>query len=525
MASYIMSIIYAYKLGLITASGTCTDSQTSTWGFNCRIQRVLDFLMQRQLIGLQTNGTPYDFYSNSQSGGQYVQCPSTTQNVPTSASDTGRLLGALSILESVTSSYDSDVNTILARSHSAYDNFAATCCNGADYYAYLMGEGYSAFNYPGCNPCSVFAAVNGYSGPTYHFNGQNLPEINTLAEPLSLEILQGQPHSTNTQFLNFAKMAYLVQNYGYIQSGNFEAWTEGSYPPHNYPTAYIYEWVLVRLSNAWHTWQLTGPGYAQEGTSGGPPAGSPVLAFTKTAFSYLAIYGENPYTNAQVNAVSKLATSRGFGEATLQNGQSALSLWHLTGDDNAFYSDKTQEQVLGSAYFAIQNPPAAPQVGQISSIVSAGADSAWFVLPDYTAGQSFLTHHSAAKCGGVKVALDTDVYSATYLLGSLAKPQNEVLDTNGAYVSQSSCGQPTTSPSQPLVPISGPVVSEVVHYYEYVEDSSPLYYSQTTQCITVRATSACVWYGAGTSTPTKDVFVMEAFVDCVGADGLHNLRP
>ena len=525
LAAYIMSIIYAYKLGLITTGGTCTDSQTSTWEFGCRIQDILNFLKQRQLM---TDGTPYDFYSNSQSGGQYVQCPLTTQNVPTSVSDTGRLLGALSILESVSSSYDPDVNMILLRSQPTYQQFASTCCSGADYYGYLMGEGYSAFHYSGCNPCGVFAAVNGYSGPTYALNGQNLPKINTLAEPLSLEILLGQQHSTNTQFLNFAKAVYSVQEYNYTQvTGNpLNAWTEGSYPPHNYPTSYIYEWILVYLSNAWNAWQLTAPGYAQQGTPGGPPLGSPVLAFTKTAFSYLAIYGENPYTNAQVNAVSKLATSRGFGEATLQNGQSAQSLWHQTGDDNSFYSDKTQEQVLESAYYAIQNPPAGPQVGSISSVVSAGAGQDWFVLPDFTAGQSgTVMHTSAVKCashvfnGLVQAALATDVYATTYLFGALTSPpQNEVLDTNPTYVSQSpssSCGEPTASipASLPLVAIAGPTVSEVVNYYEAT--SSPLYYNYGTGCITRRDTSVgfvCNFV----ATSTKDVFLMEAFTDQAG---------
>ena len=112
LASYIMSIIYAYKLGLITASGT--------WQFNDRITKVMNFLMQRQLL---PDGTPYDFYSDSESSGQYVQCPHTAPNPPTSASDTGRLLGALSILETVTSAYDSDVDTILARSQSTYDHY------------------------------------------------------------------------------------------------------------------------------------------------------------------------------------------------------------------------------------------------------------------------------------------------------------------------------------------------------------------------------------------------------------------
>ena len=160
-------------------------------------------------------------------------------------------------------------------------------------------------------------------------------------------------------------------------------------------------------------------------------------------------------------------------------------------------------------------------VGQISSVVSAGVGSDWFVLPDYTAGQGSMTHTSAGKCGGVRVALATDVYAGTYMFGSLTNPQqNEILDTNSAYVSQSSssCGQPSTAainPSQPLVTIAGPAVNEVVYYYESVEKSSPLYYNFANGCITRRDTGVGVSCNFP-STPTSDVFVMEAFTDQAG---------
>jgi hypothetical protein len=188
---------------------------------------------------------------------------------------------------------------------------------------------------------------------------------------------------------------------------------------------------------------------------------------------------------------------------------------------NTGYTGETNNLNLGSCstngnqiVFTESNPL---QVGQISSVVSAGVGSDWFVLPDYTAGQGSMTHTSAVKCGGVKAALATDVYAGTYLFGALTNPQqNEILDTNSAYVSQSSsCGQPTTNPSQPLVTIAGPAVSETVYYYESVEKSSPLYYNYATGCITRRDTGVGVSCNFP-STPTKDVFVMEAFIDQAG---------
>jgi hypothetical protein len=126
-------------------------------------------------------------------------------------------------------------------------------------------------------------------------------------------------------------------------------------------------------------------------------------------------------------------------------------------------------------------------------------------------------HTSLGKCGGHVAALATDVYAATYLFGALTNPQqNEVLETNSAYVSQSasSCGQPSTSASQPLVAVAGPVVNEVVGYYESVQATTPLYYNIGTGCIVRRDTGANV--DCSTPTATNDVFVMEAFTDSAG---------
>ena len=161
-----------------------------------------------------------------------------------------------------------------------------------------------------------------------------------------------------------------------------------------------------------------------------------------------------------------------------------------------------------------------PQLGSgVSSVVSAGAGSVWVVLPDFTAGSHSVEHTSAAKCGGLGAAFATDVYAATYFLGALTNPaQNEILDTNSAYISQSSssCGQPTSSipSSVSLVLIAGPSANEVANYYNTF---SPLYYNYATGCFTRRDTGATIPDGCNyPSTPTNDIFIMEAFTDAFG---------
>jgi hypothetical protein len=113
------------------------------------------------------------------------------------------------------------------------------------------------------------------------------------------------------------------------------------------------------------------------------------------------------------------------------------------------------------------------------------------------------------------------VYAATYLFGAFTNPaQNEVLDTNPTYVSQSSssCGEPLTSSiptSQPLVAVAGPPVSEVVNYYESTGQTPLVFYynSQGQECITNKASG---FYVCATPTATNDYFLMEAFTDAAG---------
>lgn len=341
--TYIFAIIYARRLGLIADSGT--------WQFNDRIQKVLNFLLNRPLLPGTT--TPYLAYRWDVIN-PYQACPGTGSS-PTDAADSGRLLGALDALRTFNSAYLTQVNSVFTRSKSTYDQFSS--CNGPSYYGYLYCEGYRAFGYN----VDVFSALDNYAGGYVTVNGQSLPEINTLSEPLVLEILEEHPSAT---FLDFANRAYLAQmgrwNGG---SGPLTAWSEGNYAP---SPAYIYEWVIVR-TETWQTWILA------DATASTIYNVQPI-AYTKVAFSYLAIFGENAYTLALVDAAKQLTSSRGFGEATFENGASAISLWGF--NTGGFYSDKTNYFVLAAAAYAIlqTTTSATTSVGYSSTTVTSTTD-------------------------------------------------------------------------------------------------------------------------------------------------------
>jgi hypothetical protein len=157
--------------------------------------------------------------------------------------------------------------------------------------------------------------------------------------------------------------------------------------------------------------------------------------------------------------------------------------------------------------------------GQIDpDVFTASESSAWIVMPDYVFGQGSLTHTSAPKCRGSGAQV-SDIYATYTFMGALTNEQNEILDTNSAYISQSasSCGQPLTSSSQPLVAVAGPLVNVVTYYYGALSSTgqSQLWLNTTTNCIVRRDTGASVLCNP-TQTVTQDYFVMDAFKDTAG---------
>ena len=135
-------------------------------------------------------------------------------------------------------------------------------------------------------------------------------------------------------FLTSLTASYLAQNARYSSTGSLTARSEGGYGT----PAYVYEWIIYpsKTSQQW----IIGDALLSTTYNIQP------VAYTKVAFAYLAIYGENTYTSALVNAAKNLATTQGFGEATFENGSSAISL--LGSAPSGFYSDKTNEFVLAA---------------------------------------------------------------------------------------------------------------------------------------------------------------------------------
>jgi hypothetical protein len=155
-----------------------------------------------------------------------------------------------------------------------------------------------------------------------------------------------------------------------------------------------------------------------------------------------------------------------------------------------------------------------------SLVETASSDSVYVVLPDYT-GTNYPLHTPASKCGGVLNGLSTDIFAGSYVLGSLAHPQYEVLDTS-SYLSQSSqtCGQPLMSSTYPILAFASFYVNELVAYYDSTQQT-PVYlsYNATLQNMIIQRSTGNVIVSetnAQRDSGSVDYFVIQAFKDTNG---------
>ena len=436
-AGYIMAIIDAHKLGLVSRDGE--------WGFTDRIDKVLRFLENRRL-GTRDGIFGFPFLNYYWDDPTYQRAYEELGF--TNPSDCGKLYLALDHLRRYDSGYASRVQNIHLRDMTACDLLSVEALSPArvHFYGYLDAHGFAAFGY---DMSSAFSAFENWVGPFVTIQGQSLPQMEATAEPMVHGILDMEFAGV---FYEWSRRAYEAQKSYY--PGKLRAWSEGGY--YQPPIGYIYEWML---NSAGQTW-LIQETYTWSAFNIDP------LMYTKIAFAYLAIYGENDYTLALYNAARKLEHSQyGFGEATFEDGTSALSLWGS--NIGGFYSDKTNQIIITAARYAIEKTVQPKPLAEVNSlIIHAEPGAVYVVLPDYGRGVENPSRTPLRKGGGVLAALSTDIFASTYVLGSFTNRQYEVLDTMGTYVSANPVGKPLMSPSYPIFTIASRWVNTVVYYYD-----------------------------------------------------------
>jgi hypothetical protein len=317
--SYILATVDAHRLGLVETNGT--------WGFRDRMSRVIRHLLTRQLTSnLGVGSWPYWAYYWD--GRPYYN----PVYLYTDVSDSGRLLYALDILRKHDPSFTGQVQQVFQKCKTAYDAMSRRIDERLNYYGVLEAVGFNAFGYDKSYVASVF---ENWRGSLVVVEDQMLPLTQTATEPTLHGILD---LGLSGKFLEYTRRVYEAQKARSARTGRLSGWSEGCHPVHEY----VYEWVLTDKGEAW--------AIAKHDDT---RLNIDPLMYSKVAFGYFAIFGANSYTLALLNAANQLYNDRfGFGEATFENGQSALSLW---GDNiQGFYSDSTNQIILAAARYVLK---------------------------------------------------------------------------------------------------------------------------------------------------------------------------
>lgn len=238
---------------------------------------------------------------------------------------------ALDILRKYDPSFSQQVQQVYQRYKTAYDVLSRRVDLRPNYYGVLEAVGFSAFGY---NHLAIMNVFENWKSQFANVEGQILPETTTTAEPTLNGVLD---LGLGGKFLEYTKKIYEAQKARWERTGLLSGWSEGNHPAYEY----IYQWVLTERGEKWIIEK-------HDGTR----VNTDPLMFTKVAFAYLAIFGENSYTRSLFNAASKLSSGKnGFGEATFENGESAISLWGW--NTEGFYSENTNQITLAAARYVL----------------------------------------------------------------------------------------------------------------------------------------------------------------------------
>ncbi|MEM2129740.1 MAG: DUF3131 domain-containing protein [Candidatus Bathyarchaeia archaeon] len=301
IGAYLWAVICAERLGLVSREGE--------WGSDYRFCRVLDFLARRPVTA---DGLPYAQYDSNTGG-----VPSDIEGRLAHPSDFGMLLIALDDLRHFRPEFAGRISEVVSRYNVEFlaqsDYFSVN-----DIYPFYVAQGFWSFGFltPKLRDLEDLG-----EGRFLDVFGEEIPVADITSEPLMLAVLSNR---TSELYKSYADRVFSAQRRRYELTGVLTAYSEGAYLA---PQYYVYEWVVTGAGDCWVI------------TAGNRVSVAEVI-FTKMAFAFHAIY-DNEYTGILVNRVSGLATSRGFLEGILVNGQVVGVL-----------SDKTNSIILLAASYA-----------------------------------------------------------------------------------------------------------------------------------------------------------------------------
>jgi hypothetical protein len=317
---YIQAVIDAQSIGLI-------DS-TDEWGSSARLEKVMTFLETRELNA--TTGYPFWFYCND--GTNYHENSDRATTIVDLA-DTGRLLIALNNLKTFNTSLASRIDNLVYNTNGDRSNYAAFVPTlkaeaqvSNSIYSYYCISGFASFWPKELSNAPATIINNMLASGNVSYGNITLPRAKLTGEPLYCAIFEIK--NNPAQLYTIAQQVYNAHEAYYNTTGLYRAFSEGP----SLTNDWIYEWV----TNDNQVWAIK---------IGNSDTNITPIIYTKTAFSFLALYN----TTFSRNMVSYL-----------ENQLEAHAIGYYSGIDENEYrlpgtGLHTNGVILGAARYAYQH--------------------------------------------------------------------------------------------------------------------------------------------------------------------------
>jgi hypothetical protein len=273
LATYILTIMDAEKLGIIPKTGT--------WGADDRINKIMAWLETRALTA---DNLPYLWY-DSRTGSPALG------SSPTNAADHGDLLVALHRLKEYRPDLVEAIDYIVKTRENTQE-LASRVAN-QKIYDYYIAHGFSFFGFDSYSAVANALGVlkDLMSGQKVDVYGIQLPQADITCEVLLLGMFNLDP---DPLLAELTWNVYLAHERRYAGTGKFTAFSEGN-TGLGYPS-YIYEWVVTASGTMWDI----------------EPVSVDPIAYFKVAIGFEALYNTS-YARAMTNYLSSAFPDNPYG--------------------------------------------------------------------------------------------------------------------------------------------------------------------------------------------------------------------
>jgi hypothetical protein len=266
---YIQALIDASKLNLTQPTGD--------WGFNSRIDKVLNFLETREL-----NNYSYPFWFYQATDAKVWHQNSDKATDPVDVVDTGRLFVALNNLRNYNNNFTARINNFVYNQQGNRSNYAAIVPSlisegnaSTSIYSYIICSGFASFwsSELGNVPTKILDNIYSPENGNVTINGVVVPKSSITTDVLLTAVFD--INTTDSRLKTLMNQIYQAHEAYYIQTNKLRAFGEGP----QLTSDWQWEWVVLPDGRYW---TALGANYKEIELA--------PMIYTKVAMGFLALY-------------------------------------------------------------------------------------------------------------------------------------------------------------------------------------------------------------------------------------------